>query len=67
MIDRYRNRQDLTDSKFVIHPGFGKRCYRTGDRGMLLWDGSLVIHGRIDREVKVRGTITFFPSRVTVN
>lgn len=29
--------------------------YRTGDRGLLREDGSLVLFGRIDRELKLRG------------
>lgn len=33
----------------------GRRWYRSGDRGMYMEDGSLVITGRIDRELKVRG------------
>ncbi|KAI7763057.1 hypothetical protein LZL87_011200 [Fusarium oxysporum] len=33
----------------------GTRWYRSGDRGMYMEDGSLVITGRIDRELKIRG------------
>uniref|UniRef100_A0A0C4DIN8 Uncharacterized protein n=1 Tax=Fusarium oxysporum (strain Fo5176) TaxID=660025 RepID=A0A0C4DIN8_FUSOF len=33
----------------------GTRWYCSGDRGMYMEDGSLVITGRIDRELKVRG------------
>ncbi|KIK03064.1 hypothetical protein K443DRAFT_95740 [Laccaria amethystina LaAM-08-1] len=51
----YRGRDDLTGSRFAIHPQFGERLYRTGDRGKLLPDGSVLLVGRIDREVKVRG------------
>lgn len=30
--------------------------YRTGDRGHLQPDGTLELFGRVDREIKVRGT-----------
>ncbi|KAJ6577997.1 hypothetical protein B0H19DRAFT_1253292 [Mycena capillaripes] len=51
----YRNRQDLTDSRFAIHPELQMRLYRTGDRGKILPDGSVFLLGRMDREVKIRG------------
>jgi non-ribosomal peptide synthetase component F len=53
--NRYRGREDLTASRFATHPELGERLYRTGDRGKLLADGSVLLIGRIDREVKVRG------------
>jgi non-ribosomal peptide synthetase component F len=50
--NRYRGREDLTASRFATHPELGERLYRTGD---LLADGSVLLIGRIDREVKIRG------------
>ncbi|KAJ6574323.1 hypothetical protein B0H19DRAFT_1020850 [Mycena capillaripes] len=51
----YRNRPDLTDRRFAFHPQIGQRLYRTGDRGKILSDESVLLLGRMDREVKVRG------------
>ncbi|CAK5278577.1 unnamed protein product [Mycena citricolor] len=51
----YRNRADLTSQRFAVHPQNGKRMYKTGDRGKLLADGTVVLMGRMDRELKVRG------------
>ncbi|KAK3315687.1 non-ribosomal peptide synthetase [Apodospora peruviana] len=45
---------DLTSSKFVEHSEFG-RLYRSGDLGRMLPDGSMVITGRIDDQIKIRG------------
>jgi non-ribosomal peptide synthetase component F len=56
-VHRYRGRDDLTASRFATHPELDERLYRTGDRGKLLPDGSVLLIGRIDREVKVRGKI----------
>lgn len=50
----YRNRPELNDLKFPVHPRFG-RIYRTGDLVHREPDGSLVYHGRIDSQVKLRG------------
>lgn len=44
----------LTAKSFATHSN-GVRMYRTGDKGMLLEDGSLVVLGRTDRELKIRG------------
>ncbi|KAH6654887.1 amino acid adenylation domain protein [Truncatella angustata] len=51
----YCQRADLTETRFAIHPALGTRLYRSGDRGLLTPDGSLVIRGRMDREIKIRG------------
>ena len=53
----YKGKEDLTKSRFAVHPKIGERVYRTGDRGKLLLDGSVVLLGRMDREVKLRGAI----------
>ncbi|KAK7993038.1 hypothetical protein PG988_001832 [Apiospora saccharicola] len=50
----YLNMPDLTASKFVDHAEYG-RIYRSGDMGRMLPDGSLVILGRIDTQIKLRG------------
>ena len=44
----------LTTRSFYNHPEYG-RLYRSGDIGRLLCDGSLVILGREDDQVKLRG------------
>ncbi|KAK7432505.1 hypothetical protein QQZ08_001070 [Neonectria magnoliae] len=50
----YCEKPDITAKSFATHAS-GVLMYRTGDRGMLLHDGSLMVMGRIDRELKVRG------------
>ncbi|KAI1473274.1 acetyl-CoA synthetase-like protein [Daldinia caldariorum] len=50
----YLNMPDLTAAKFLDHPKYG-RLYRSGDLGRMLPDGSLIILGRIDTQVKLRG------------
>ena len=50
----YLNNPGLTSTKFIDHPEFG-RIYRSGDIGRMLPDGSLMIVGRIDDQIKIRG------------
>lgn len=50
----YLNMPRLTAEKFFEHPTYG-RIYRSGDLGRMLPDGSLVILGRIDDQIKLRG------------
>lgn len=50
----YVDMPELTAAKFIDHPEFG-RLYRSGDIGRMLADGSLVITGRVDDQVKLRG------------
>ncbi|KAG6069651.1 NRPS protein [Claviceps sp. LM84 group G4] len=50
----YLNDDELTSRKFIEHPSFG-RIYRSGDVGRMLPDGSLMIIGRLDNQLKVRG------------
>ena len=53
MATGYWQRPDLTTAAFIDHPQLGK-LYRTGDLGS--WNHQqLVVHGRLDRQVKVRG------------
>ncbi|KAI0811786.1 putative non-ribosomal peptide synthetase [Xylaria sp. FL0064] len=50
----YLRRPEETAARFIDHPHYG-RLYRSGDLGRMLPDGSLIIHGRIDTQVKLRG------------
>ena len=50
----YLNEPELTATKFIIHPTYGP-LYRSGDLGRMLPDGSLLIMGRLDDQVKLRG------------
>ena len=50
----YLYNDELTKKGFLDHAAYGK-LYRSGDIGRLLSDGSLVILGRDDDQVKLRG------------
>ncbi|OHW92288.1 amino acid adenylation domain-containing protein [Colletotrichum incanum] len=50
----YLGMPDLTKAKFLDHPQFG-RVYRSGDMGRMLPDGSLMVLGRMDDQLKLRG------------
>ncbi|MEO5913268.1 MAG: amino acid adenylation domain-containing protein [Luteolibacter sp.] len=50
----YLGNDELTASKFPIHPELG-RLYRTGDLCRWLPDGSIEFLGRSDTQVKIRG------------
>ncbi|KAH8706253.1 hypothetical protein BGZ61DRAFT_493214 [Ilyonectria robusta] len=50
----YCEKPEITAKSFATH-GSSILMYRTGDRGMLQDDGTLLVMGRIDRELKVRG------------
>ena len=54
----YLNNRALTATQFIPHPQpvtVGERIYRTGDLGYFQDDGSIVVKGRVDFQVKVRG------------
>ncbi|PSR82681.1 non-ribosomal peptide synthetase, partial [Coniella lustricola] len=50
----YLNLPAVTQEKFILHPKLG-RIYRSGDIGRMLADGSLLIVGRVDDQIKLRG------------
>lgn len=54
VVPGYLNLPKVTGEKFIQHPIYG-RLYRSGDVGRMLADGSLLIVGRIDDQVKLRG------------
>lgn len=63
----------LTEAKFIANPftaDTADRCYRTGDLGTYLADGSARFLGRADSQVKIRGIASSWqksrtPSAVT--
>jgi amino acid adenylation domain-containing protein len=54
----YLHRPELTDERFIKHPfsdDATARIYRTGDLAYYQADGTVVVIGRLDHQVKVRG------------
>lgn len=52
----YRNAPQLTAQSFLDSPFVpGDRLYRTGDRACWTADGELVLGGRLDSQIKLRG------------
>ncbi|KAI5923452.1 amino acid adenylation domain-containing protein [Camillea tinctor] len=50
----YLKMSEATAAKFFHHSHYG-HLYRSGDLGRMLPDGSLIILGRLDNQVKLRG------------
>lgn len=51
----YRNKAELTQSRFLRNPFHSGRIFRTGDLGRFIGPGKLQVVGRIDGVVKIRG------------
>ncbi|KAL6720320.1 hypothetical protein ACLMJK_002241 [Lecanora helva] len=51
----YRNKPELTHSRFLSNPFHGGRFFRTGDLARFIGPGKLQVVGRIDGVVKIRG------------
>ncbi len=54
----YLHREELTAERFIAHPfrhDSTARIYRTGDLAYYQPDGTMVVIGRLDHQVKVRG------------
>lgn len=51
----YLGDPEKTADRFITHPDSGERLYRTGDLGRYAADGKLLILGRADRQLKIRG------------
>ncbi|GAP93000.1 putative polyketide synthase [Rosellinia necatrix] len=51
----YRNKSELTQSRFLRNPFHGGRFFRTGDLARFIGPGKLQVIGRIDGVVKIRG------------
>lgn len=55
IVPGYWNRPDATAASFVKRPGSERMWYRTGDLARVDDRFGLMFHGRIDRQVKMRG------------
>ena len=61
LADGYVGRPDLTETRFITHPGLDPdhpepvRLYDTGDLARWRADGAVEYRGRIDHQVKLRG------------
>ena len=61
LADGYVGRPDLTEARFISHPGLDPdgasplRLYDTGDLARWRADGAVEYRGRIDHQVKLRG------------
>ncbi len=55
LAEGYSGAPELTAERFITHPDTGQRLYDTGDIGCHAADGSVIILGRDDGQVKIRG------------
>jgi len=46
---------EKTAARFIVHPQTGERLYDTGDLGRYAPDGNVIILGRDDGQIKIRG------------
>jgi amino acid adenylation domain-containing protein len=52
----YLQQPELTSERFISDPQHPEqKLYKTGDLATLLPDGNIQLHGRIDRQIKIRG------------
>lgn len=51
----YRNKAELTNSRFLSNPFHGGKFFRTGDLARFIGPGNLQVIGRSDGVVKIRG------------
>jgi len=51
----YLNCPELTKNAFIDYPSYHDRLYKTGDTAYYRSNGEVVVVGRIDQQVKVRG------------
>ncbi|MFH0733032.1 MAG: amino acid adenylation domain-containing protein [bacterium] len=51
----YINRPYLTAEKFIVDKILNQRIYKTGDIGHYLEDGNIILSGRTDDQIKLRG------------
>ena len=59
LADGYLNKEELTEEKFIIHSGSrgdNKKFFRSGDLCRRKPDGGYEFFGRLDNQVKIRGT-----------
>jgi amino acid adenylation domain-containing protein len=55
LAEGYYNDPEKTAEHFLVEPGSGERCYRTGDLGRYLPSGDIEFLGRVDQQVKLHG------------
>lgn len=51
----YLNDNAKTQARFIKHPITGERLYRTGDYGYYREDGTIILLGRVDNQIKING------------
>jgi amino acid adenylation domain-containing protein len=51
----YIGLEKMTQERFVYSKSLDRRLYKTGDIGLMRWDGCFEIFGRSDGQIKLRG------------